>query len=215
MSSSTKDGGAIDATPVTGVSVSGFFEYCARAANTCALAASAGMRNSPPATPPSTTAKRSAAPTVPSPVGLSNSLKAVPRGSGASHKFSTVKSPTASHSPHSMAPLPSVSSARAKLCNLASGTCSSPSKVFIPLANSSKPMRPSPFSSRITKSEYHGIGKGLDLKALSDMVCEQAARTTFCIGSKLAKRMSSMSTEDACAAGSCSASTRGVGSAAR
>mmetsp|Transcript_10707 Transcript_10707/g.29091 ORF Transcript_10707/g.29091 Transcript_10707/m.29091 type:complete len:256 (+) Transcript_10707:491-1258(+) len=140
-----------------------------------------------------TTARRSAAPMMPSPEGLSSSRKAVRSGSWSWYSWCRDSSHTATHSTHSTQPLQSRSSARANASRCSAGALlpGRSSMSCRPCTNSAKSSRPSSLASRAKKRSYQGIGSLLCMTSSSDVIWAQTMRSNCCNASSCAKRQKS------------------------
>mmetsp|Transcript_67244 Transcript_67244/g.196596 ORF Transcript_67244/g.196596 Transcript_67244/m.196596 type:complete len:236 (-) Transcript_67244:1100-1807(-) len=145
--------------------------------------------------PTLTTARRSAAPRVPSPEGLSSSLKAVCSGSCSVESSPRERSQMATHSTQSTAPLQSRSKARARASKCCAGTVFAgvSSTSTKPCTNSAKSIRPSSFESRAKKRSYQGTGSLHCMSSSSEVICAQTMSTSCCSASRRAKRQRSLS----------------------
>mmetsp|Transcript_55725 Transcript_55725/g.172742 ORF Transcript_55725/g.172742 Transcript_55725/m.172742 type:complete len:286 (-) Transcript_55725:395-1252(-) len=145
--------------------------------------------------PTLTTARRSAAPRLPSPEGLSKRRKAVCRGSSSWHTSWRERIQTATHSTQSTAPLQSRSRERARASKCCSGTAvAGVSRTSVrPRTNSAKSRRPSSLASRAKNKSYQGTGSLHCMSSSSEVIWAQTTSASCCRASRCAKRQRSLS----------------------
>mmetsp|Transcript_125528 Transcript_125528/g.363222 ORF Transcript_125528/g.363222 Transcript_125528/m.363222 type:complete len:268 (-) Transcript_125528:1320-2123(-) len=135
------------------------------------------------------TARRSATPMNPSPVGRSRPRNAARKGSASSSPGrGRAMSASAIHSAQSMAPLASRSMAWASCSSLSSGTrLSDPSSALMPEANSRTQMRPSPSASKAKNNSCIGSADSPASSSASAVSRAHNTRSSCCTKSRRAK----------------------------